>query len=322
MSNSGKLLVVGVAWAFSAAASYAGNFQPAMTSQKAETLINKLGSASQASVDGPWSPAAHAVSNHINGFARVGPYWIVNYTDTGRKTGRLLLWNSAAGAAYVTYDVDGLGGDDDYLAGMGGAADILAYTGRQPWVRFMRIAPNYKLTELPAYTATDGANFILVGLGVDHDRKKFVMLTKNGSGKVDVHEGTPGNWTLRTTLIGDFATWWNTGDEESRPLVYMGNGTFAAFVPKPGDDVFEFSYRILEVPAAGVVNYREPSTISLKHNEPAGAELDPFKGYASFRWAGDVQFNGTTLEMCASPRELNNAYNGNYSCWRATFAGK
>ncbi|MEZ5293884.1 MAG: hypothetical protein R2745_22565 [Vicinamibacterales bacterium] len=289
-------------------------FATSMTPAAAAAMIERLASATQRWVDIPRSEQAHATRNHINGLARVGPYWIVNYDDVGGDTGRLLYWKR--GSDYAVYEVDGVG---SYLAGMDGAGNIVAYTSSTPTLRFLRMPPDGPPVALPDFTYGDSTNFARVGLAVDPDTRTYVLMTRNGSRDIDIREGSPGNWRLVGTLPADYATSWSGGEEESRPLVYMGNDVYAAFVLKPGDDTYEFSYQLFSLQGAGtartVVPYGSTTTVTLPNKAPAGSQLDPFKGYASFRWAGTVVFDGTMLEICASPRELNNAYNGDYSCW-------
>ncbi|MEZ5285099.1 MAG: hypothetical protein R2712_09880 [Vicinamibacterales bacterium] len=293
-------------------------FAPSMTPAAAATLIGQLASAVQRRVDIPRSEQAHASWNHINGMARVGPYWIVNYTNTSRQTGRLLYWKR--GSSYSVYNVDGVGGgDNNYLAGMDGAGNIVAYTSTTPTLRFLRMPPDAAPIPLPDFAYDDGTKFGRVGLAVDPDTRVYLLMTRNSSYQIELREGEPGSWRLLGTLPTDFATSWNGADEESRPLVYLGSDVYAAFVLKPDDDSFEFAYQLFTLQGAGtartVVPYGSTTTVKLKNEVPFGGHLDPFKGYASFRWAGTVVFDGTTLEICASPRELNNAYNGDYSCW-------
>lgn len=295
-------------------------FAPTMTPAKAEAMIKRLGSATQGFVNGPTSQEQHAVGNHINGMARVGPYWVVNYTDTGRETGRLLYWDGSPGGSYSVYNVGGVGGGNNYLSGMAGAGDIVAFASTTSTLRFIRIRPGTSPVALTSFSYDDGTKFGKVGLADDVDKRTFVLMTKNGSGAIEIREGGPGRWTLLGTLPDAYATSWGGADEESRPLVYMGNGVFAAFVLKPGDDDFQFSYQVFSLQGTAsprtIVPYGTTSKVTLTHKEPPGSGLDPFKGYASFRWAGTVLFNGRKIEICAAPRELNNAYLGDYTCWR------
>src|SRR5262245_16226139 len=78
----------------------------------AHTLIGKLRSTKMTPVDAPGGLSggdyAHGGAEHINGLARVGPNWIVNYTDTDGKGGRLLYWPGSG--SYRVFHVTGLTG--------------------------------------------------------------------------------------------------------------------------------------------------------------------------------------------------------------------
>ena len=73
-------------------------------------------------------------------------------TCAGRETGRVLYWNRGSGGSYSVYRVSRVGGGNNYLGGMDGAKDILAFTTRTPSLRFLRMPPGGSPTELQAFT--------------------------------------------------------------------------------------------------------------------------------------------------------------------------
>jgi hypothetical protein len=286
----------------------------------AHTLIGKLRSTKMTPVDAPGGLAsgdfAHGGAEHINGMARVGRNWIVNYTDTDGKGGRLLIWPGAG--SYKVYRVTGLTGAQ-FMAGMGGDNNLLALATASTSIRF------FEFTEgLPVKVHNNfkpgSTSYREVGLAYDTDKGHYVLLLGG-----TIYLGRPTtSWTKVGKLSDAFVDSSNgSAAEESRPLIYLGNGVFAAFVLKPGDDEYEFDYTVFSFDKGGKGAYTittlgtDVTRIELSDKGSAANVAHDFgnnQGFQpSFRWAGNVTFKGTLLQMCAAPRQLD--FSGNYSCW-------
>jgi len=199
---------------------------------------------------------------------------------------------------------------------MEGAADILAFKIKGSSLRFLRLRSGVSPVELPSNT---DVSYTRVGFAFDDDRQTFVLATKNGSSNFDIREArretglsSPRSWPMRARAVR------GVNKKALRSSIWA-----MAFLRRSCWDraTTRSSSRIsCSLWGAGLMRtvtaYGSPTTVTLQHSEPAIYEMDPFHGYANFRWAGTVTFNGTDLEMCASPRELNNVYNGDYSCGR------
>lgn len=73
------------------------NSQQTYTNDELRAAIRALSHAELKVKDAPrknaWGDFAVAAGNHTNGMARLGPWWITNYPNAGRKKGRVLYWN-------------------------------------------------------------------------------------------------------------------------------------------------------------------------------------------------------------------------------------
>jgi len=285
----------------------------------AHTLIGKLRSTKMTPVDAPGGLSsgdfAHGAAEHINGMARVGRNWIVNYTDTDGKGGRLLIWPGAG--SYKVYRVTGLTGAQ-FMAGMSGDNNLLALATASTSIRFFEFTEGLPVKVLNNFKP-GGTSFREVGLAYDTDKGHYVLLLDG-----TIYLGRPTtSWTKVGKLSDAFVDSSKDGADESRPLVYLGNGVFAAFVMKPGEDEYEFDYTVFSFDKDGNGGYTittlgaDVTRIELSDKGAAANVARDFgnnQGFQpSFRWAGSVTYRGTFLQMCAAPRQLD--FSGNYSCW-------
>jgi len=203
--------------------------------------------------------------------------------------------------------------------------------GRQPWVRFLRFTAGKPPIELRPF-ANGTVTYSKVGLAKwpEPSPDTYVLMVSAGpptseapQGNIELRVGSPttDDWSKPVMLPSKFNDVWKNGEEESRPLVYMGNSVFAAFVLKPGDGNYGFAYQVFSLDKNPT--YREADQVPYKVVPYLGVKFvevsHPAEDYVrpSFRWAGAVTYKGGVLTLCASPRALNDAYSGNYYCWSA-----
>lgn len=249
-----------------------------------------------------------SVGNHTNGLARIGPlWWVTNYPNYDRETGRLLFWNQTLDDYEDPKEFDTDGG---YPAGMDSAGPYLAVAYAKERIKFFKLDERSgAMSELASFTPPSGGRRESVGLAFHPERNTYYLVSGT-----EVFVGTPGG---AFQPIGTVPR--TPGYNESQPLVYLGQDRFAVFAlgPKEGGNPYEFSFFMFSVDSNNAISNISPEEcfVTLSHPGEGG-------GAPSFRWAGSVIYEQGILVMSAAPKRLDAS--GNYYLWFsvAKLAGK
>ncbi|WP_432784639.1 hypothetical protein AAJV73_11395 [Cyanobium sp. BSA11S] len=148
-----------------------------------------------------------------------------------------------------------------------------------------------------------------VGLAYHPTRQRYYLISDT-----QLYTGTPGGTWTRIGEVGR-----TRGYNESQPMVYVGddsqgNARFAVFAlgPKENMKPYEFSFSLFTVDPTDrritMVSGEEYVELSDQSKGSAG-------GAPSFRWGGNVTFDGTKLTLFAVPKRLDAS--GNYYYWES-----
>jgi FG-GAP-like repeat len=285
---------------------------------KLETAIKGLASATRETVGvSAYSSTGDYLTlspgDHINGMAQLGPLWVTNLPGDAsgdRDTGRVLFYDQKKDKyALRNFDADG-----GFPTGMAilDRDNILAVTHAKGTVHFFSFAGGIdNIAELASWTVPDQSDLRTIGAAFNSAQGKYYLLM-NGK----LYRGKYGAWEK----VGSFYWDYDSSDEESIALTYLGNNTFAAFLPYSNKDYDKFQYTIFTVDAAGsptVVSRDQEVTLKNPAEDgETGAAMGP-----NFRWSATVNFDGSTFRMCTSPRRLDGIFiSARFYCWKSTVA--
>lgn len=241
--------------------------------------------------------------DHINGFARLGDYWITNYPgdqNGNRSKGRLfsLLQSGAYKATF--FDTEG-----SFPGGMAvlDRDNILVVTYKSATIRFFDYSRGLGgIRELTPWVDPDNNTSLKrVGAAYNTDERVYYLLLSRM-----LWRGRYGKWEK----VGE-VDWDSSAGKESIALLYLGWNTFAAFAPGSGDNSDKFQYTIFKVNAKNDFTYISQN-VELTMKNP-GYTGDGFG--ANFRWGTSIHtnFSRNTFRMCAAPRRQ--VAFGDFYCW-------
>jgi len=175
--------------------------------------------------------------------------------------------------------------------------NILGVTYASGTIRFYSLAGGIdNIKELMSWAVPGQSNLRRLGAAFNSAQAKYYLLMDTR-----LYHGTYGSWA---THVGSVSWDYNSSDEESIALTYLGNNTFAALLLGSNESDDKFKYTIFTVDDAGDATVdANAKNVELTMTNPAesGTQIGP-----NF--------------ICAAPRRLETALTSKYYCWTSAVA--